>query len=135
MAVKKFLAAILTIFIASSASVRSAVASIRKADEELANPKAQANRLLSGTALTITEDNENIESKYALNSEVLKLVPTEAAAVKDTKIEDVAGGPNGQATPTSTQNPSAHHSHHLRNALIIIAIGAALLIGLAAAAK
>jgi hypothetical protein len=46
-----------------------------------------------------------------------------------------AGDPNAQATPTGTQNPSAHHRHHLRAVIIIIVIGAALLIGLAAAAK
>src|SRR5579883_3100779 len=134
MAMKKFLAAILTILIASSASARSVAASIRKADVELANPKAQSSRRLPDTALTIVEDNRSLEFEKVPSSEALKLISIDPVAVNDAETEDLAGNPNAQATPTGSQHPPAHHSHHLRNALIIIAIGAALLIGLAAAA-
>lgn len=50
------------------------------------------------------------------------------------------GSPAGQAAP-STPQPSAqstrpvHHSHHVRNAVISVALGAVLLIVLAAAVK
>src|SRR5579885_1098668 len=58
-------------------------------------------------------------------------------AASATKAETHSDDSDGQSAPTGTQtqNPPAHHSHHVRNFIIIFALGAALLIGLAAAAK
>jgi hypothetical protein len=111
--VKKYLTITLAILMIFCGSIRTAAASIYDS------------RIHSAF-----KDKGNVETAAYLENSF-----PSASYKSDAAIEDVAREPNPQATPTGGQNPSTHHSHRLRNAIIIITLGAALLIGLAAAAK
>lgn len=71
----------------------------------------------------------------ARSDDGIEVAAPESVSVSYSEIRTLAADDDGQPTSGQNQNPPVHHSHHLRNFLIVFGAGAVLYVVLAAAAK
>lgn len=85
------------------------------------------------TRLTFRQANEEQAGKDNSTNDVPDTVGNTSSGYLETKSEGFEAAQ--QTAPAGTPVQKARHSHHLRNVLIIVVLGAVLLVALAAAAK
>jgi len=127
MQMRRFIASFLSVVIFSSLSVRG------MAERHIAIPLPK----LTQQSDTLQADKTSMmRAEDGTSKRCADAASAQEALISLTSEPAAAGvNPTPQVSPTNPPSHSAHHSHRVRNIIIIVALGAALLVGLAAAAK
>jgi len=114
---RKFLALALALFVASNAFGQSESPLSQIKDSQVVTSAAQ-------------EDGTKVE---AINS--WNVADTKGLTGLEVRMSIASALPSSQAAPSGGQSPPAQKSHHLRNALIVLALGVVFAVVLASQAK
>lgn len=136
---RKFLAGVLIILIASGVSARTAFAASAEHDaERAAKVKLQIDGLVPGTLVKVRlKDHRKIEGKLVARTEgSFQVKAPQLMEISYAEVKSVAEAPRDQANPGSNQYPPhQHHGHFLRNAVIAMGVCFAIALVIAVASK
>ena len=135
---RKRLTGVLILLITSGVSFRSAYASSAQHDAEwAARVKLQIDGLAPGTSVKVRlKNHRKIEGKLGAHAEESFQVNTpQPTEISYTAVKIVIEAPGDQATPGNNQSPPRHHSHLLRNGLIVFGACFAFALVVAVASK
>jgi hypothetical protein len=134
---RKFLAFGLMLLIVFGTTARTAFASSDHRTRQIEKLKAKLDGFPLGTHLQVRlTDHWNVAGiLVARFDDGIEVAAPEFVSMGFSEMRTVAVDDDGQSTSSQNQNPPVHHSHYLRNFLIVFGAGAVLYFVLAAADK
>jgi hypothetical protein len=130
--VRSFLAGVLILLIATSASARAAFASTEHDNKQAVKLRMEVDSLPRGTFVKVKlKDHSKVEGELIAHSEeTFELAAPGPVTVSYVEAKSIAEDPAGQSVPGKTQNPPAHH-HRIMKYVVIIAVVLGLTVALA----
>ena len=129
---RSFLAGVLILLMAASASARPAFASTEHENKQAAKLKTEVDSLPQGAFVKVKLKNHTkIQGELIARSEgAFELAGPAPVTVSYVEARSIAEYPAGQSSPGNTQNPPAHH-HRIVKYVVIIAVVLGLTVALA----